>query len=100
MNLGHGLAASICDPDWERAFRPATDGDYWARSMFFLTSVPHLSSGPIEITVDGQIVAPTAPDGSTAWFLDPVMNVIKFEPMHVPPPGSMIQITYFTGCYP
>ncbi len=66
----------------------------------FLTGVPDLQQGPVTVRVDGVPVPPEDAEGRTVWAYDPISQMVTFEPLHQPGPGSTIEITYYAACYP
>ncbi|MGA9525362.1 MAG: hypothetical protein WBV82_28140, partial [Myxococcaceae bacterium] len=94
-----GDQANICDSDWHASLESWGTLAFGPRSNFFLTSVPDLTRGAIEVRIDQQLVAPTSTRGDSVWTFDAISNAIIFAPMHVPPPGSTIEVRYITRCY-
>ncbi|WP_373047381.1 hypothetical protein [Vulgatibacter sp.] len=75
-------------------------------SRFYLTSLPadlnrDLSfEDELEVHVNGVVVAPTNEDGDRQWAYVRDVNAVDFLPLHVPPEGAAIAITYHPPCSP
>lgn len=96
----NGIKDDICTPDWHKALEPFGRAGFTFRTNFFLTSVPDLSRGPIEVRIDGQLIPPTLTGNDVVWTYDPVGNSINFEPLYVPEPGQTIEVRYSPTCRP
>lgn len=93
----NGTRDDICTPDWVKALEQLGKVAFGFRVQYYLTSVPNLVSGPIEVRIDGTLIDSVDPKGARVWTFDPVANSIKFEPLYAPEPGQTLEITYFAS---
>ena len=96
----NGVRDEICTPDWSKTLEELGKTGLGFRTNFFLTSVPDLTKGPVEVAIDGVVVPAVDERGATVWVYDSVGNSVNFEPMYVPEPGQTLTITYHVTCYP
>lgn len=85
----NGTFLSICDSDWGIKMETLAK-DSIIRSSFALSGVPVRNT--IEVYVNGA--------ANTNWFYDSLNNSVDFDPLHIPPVNSNIDISYniYGGC--
>lgn len=66
--------------------------------LLVLSAQPDRSRAPIEIRVDGQLLAPADPSGHIVWTYDATENAVTFDSMNVPANGQTIEIEYRLAC--
>ncbi len=93
--LTSGAMAELCDPDWHTQIQFSTFG---FPGGSFLSGIPDLSLGPIEISVDGEPLPPVDEQGAQVWTYDPVANFFEFHDPHRPRPGKSWSATYWVSC--
>lgn len=91
-----GAGTELCDPNWAQNFEPLRAALFTPKSRFSLANVPVASS--ITVSIDGGLVASSAPDGGTVWVYEPTQNWVRFSLDAVPPLGSSIDISYQLVC--
>ncbi|MCK6544713.1 choice-of-anchor D domain-containing protein [Myxococcota bacterium] len=91
-----GIFESICTTDWAQSLQNLGLSVFGYKSRFFLSNQP--VPGTVEVTVDGVVIAPTAPSGQVRWSYDSATNSVSFAPLAIPEPGSEIVITYTAEC--
>lgn len=96
----NGVAEDLCAPDWAKTLENLGKTAFGFRTNFFMTSVPDLTKGPIEVRIDNVLIDAVDSRGATVWTYDSIQNSVNFEPMYVPEPGQTLTITYHTTCYP
>jgi hypothetical protein len=85
-----GVVENICTPDWAASLEKLGQNTFGARRSFELTETP---ADPAAITVNVNGAPQT-----TGWSYDAGLNAIVFTADGVPPPGSIIDVTYPLGC--
>ncbi len=82
-----GLYLSICATDWASHLLDAFDSPAWGGSI----EVPDWPEpDSIQVLVDDL--------PASHWIYNETDNSLDFEADHVPPPGSVVTITYYRDC--
>ncbi len=84
-----GVVESICTPDWASSLGKLSLNAFGPRGTFPLSHTPE-DPAQLRVTVNGQPV--------TGWSYDGAANAIVFDAAQVPPPGSVIEVSYPVGC--
>ncbi len=85
-----GVVESICTGNWAQSLTAIGTNTFGPRRAFPLSERPDDPS-QIVVEVNGLPV-------TTGWTYDSANNSVEFSTSAVPPPGSVIQITYPLGC--
>ena len=96
---GGGIMEEICSADWAQALERVGVSAFGYRADFFLVATPDTSK-PIVIKQDGVFLNSTDSRGALVWSYDLFGNLVHFEPLYVPEPGTTLTITYSVHCIP
>lgn len=109
----NGVFQSICAADWSAAMERMGIEAFGFKTRFFLTNEPEdtnadgfitddinptTNTREIEVRVNGRIVSSTNTQGARVWEYNAEVNSVDFWPLHVPKPGSQIEVTYKVAC--
>lgn len=93
-----GVIEEICSADFGQAMARIGRASFGPRTRFFLSGTPDLVNGTISITLDGQPLSSTMPNGTKRWTYDPVLNAIVFEESEAPDRTKLLSIQYDATC--
>lgn len=85
-----GIEESICTPNWAESLERLSESAFGLDRVFPLSEQP-LDTSRIRVHVDGRPL-------SSGWTYQPLPNAVVFSREAVPPPGSVIEVTYPVGC--
>jgi len=88
-----GVHASICDQNWDKTLRQVGLASILTRLRFKLRQQADIKS--LKVTINGKTIPESTEDG---WEYDPKTNEVIFHGVHVPKPGSQINVRYTVAC--
>lgn len=91
---GHagGIAASIHDPQWARAFEDLTPTGVAPQRAFYLSSQP--DEATIEVSINGEVIDPIDASGARVWGYNATSHAVVFTVEHAPPWSAEIIVSY------
>jgi hypothetical protein len=92
-----GVREEICTADWAQSLGRLSLTTFGQSGRFFLRGTPDLSARPLEVRVDGQVVAAGTPP-MRVWTYDVLGNAVVFEELYRPPAGARVEVTYQPTC--
>jgi hypothetical protein len=98
VSLFGGALEEVCNVDWPGTLERVSARAFAPHNTFSLTAARDPGQ-PLVVTVDGTPVPPNGVSGP-AWTFDPLLNVVSFEPLYVPTPGSTVTFSYRSQCIP
>ncbi len=99
VQVTNGVREDICQPDWESVYEPNGRLAWYGRHMLWLSRPIDPFRGAVSVRIDGDEYPAIDNRGAPVWTVVPEAHGIAFEPMYVPAPGQVTEITYPVACW-
>lgn len=107
VDATNGLFQPLCTDDWEDTMKRLSSSAFGFKTRFPLTNQPADTNidneitdtaGEIEVYWNGTRIPSVNARGSKVWEYNWDANSVDFMPLHVPAPGTQIEVTYTVAC--